>query len=65
MSREPYLPIDRPKLSKALKVDPAKIQLRDSAHLQSLDIKTLLDTVLFQSYFFKRSVALTVLNRKR
>ena len=51
VSREPYLPIDRPKLSKAIKVDPAKIRLRDSAHLQSLDITTLLDTVLYIALF--------------
>lgn len=60
VSREPYLPIDRPKLSKALKVDPAKIQLRDSAHLQSLDIKTLLDTVSLISFFLWSLFVLTV-----
>ncbi|KAI8850245.1 hypothetical protein BC829DRAFT_442289 [Chytridium lagenaria] len=44
VSREPYLPIDRPKLSKALKVDAAKIQLRDEAHFKSLDIEVQLST---------------------
>ncbi|KAJ3159658.1 hypothetical protein HK101_001030 [Irineochytrium annulatum] len=38
LSREPYVPIDRPKLSKALKIDPAKIAVRDADHFKKLDI---------------------------
>ena len=45
VSREPYLPIDRPKLSKSLKIDASKIQLRDAAHFENLNIDVLLSTV--------------------
>ncbi|TPX36664.1 hypothetical protein SmJEL517_g01365 [Synchytrium microbalum] len=44
VSREPYLPIDRPKLSKALKSEPAKIALRDEKFFASQDIDILLGT---------------------
>ena len=46
VSREPYLPIDRPKLSKSLKLDASKIQLRDEEFFNSFDIQTLLNTVM-------------------
>ncbi|TPX31726.1 hypothetical protein SmJEL517_g05032 [Synchytrium microbalum] len=41
LSKEPYLPIDRPKLSKGLGVDAAKIALRDDAFYKSnkIDIR--------------------------
>lgn len=45
ISREGYLPIDRPKLSKALKVDVNKIMLRDWQHFEDFGIKMTLDTV--------------------
>ncbi|KAJ3415473.1 hypothetical protein HDV05_004915 [Chytridiales sp. JEL 0842] len=45
VSREPYLPIDRPKLSKALKIDPSKIQLRDAQFYADHKVDVLLDTV--------------------
>lgn len=45
ISRESYLPIDRPKLSKSLKVDVSKIMLRDAKHFENFGIKMTLDTV--------------------
>jgi NADPH-dependent 2,4-dienoyl-CoA reductase/sulfur reductase-like enzyme len=39
------LPIDRPKLSKALKIDPTKIQLRDAQFYADNKIDVTLDTV--------------------
>ena len=45
ISRENYLPIDRPKLSKALKVDVNKIMLRNSKHYEDFGIEMTLDTV--------------------
>ena len=45
ISREGYLPIDRPKLSKSLKVDVNKIALRDAKHFEDYGIKMTLDTV--------------------
>lgn len=45
ISRESYLPIDRPKLSKSLKVDVNKILLRDAKHFEDFGIKMTLDTV--------------------
>jgi malic enzyme len=50
ISRESYLPIDRPKLSKALKVDVNKIMLRDSAHFEDFGIEMTLDTVRIFTY---------------
>ncbi|KAJ3108833.1 hypothetical protein HDU97_010105 [Phlyctochytrium planicorne] len=44
VSRESYLPIDRPKLSKALKVEASKIALRDAEHFKELDIEVRLST---------------------
>lgn len=38
ISRETYLPIDRPKLSKSLKIDAAKIGLRTENDFKKLDI---------------------------
>lgn len=38
LSAEPYLPIDRPKLSKALIADPAKLQLRSAEYYRKLNI---------------------------
>ena len=45
ISREAYLPIDRPKLSKGLKVDASKIALRSAQDYEALAIEFLLDTV--------------------
>ncbi|KAJ3128642.1 hypothetical protein HK098_003849 [Nowakowskiella sp. JEL0407] len=39
ITREPHLPIDRPKLSKSLKIDASKILLRDQAHFTELNIE--------------------------
>jgi nitrite reductase/ring-hydroxylating ferredoxin subunit len=44
ISRESYLPIDRPKLSKALKIDALKIALRTSEDFKALDIDIRLST---------------------
>ncbi|KAJ1534540.1 hypothetical protein HK096_003745 [Nowakowskiella sp. JEL0078] len=44
ISKEPHLPIDRPKLSKSLKIDVSKILLRNQAHFESLDIEVHLST---------------------
>ncbi|RUP51356.1 hypothetical protein BC936DRAFT_148571 [Jimgerdemannia flammicorona] len=45
VSRESYLPIDRPKLSKMSNIgDASKIQLRDAAFWEELDVKFLLST---------------------
>ncbi|KAJ3092310.1 hypothetical protein HK102_008621 [Quaeritorhiza haematococci] len=44
VSREAYLPIDRPKLSKALQVEATKIALRDDAFFKDLDIEVHLAT---------------------
>lgn len=49
ISRESYLPIDRPKLSKSLKIDVSKIMLRDADHYNTFDIKMTLDTVTIMS----------------
>ncbi|KAI8920504.1 hypothetical protein BC831DRAFT_479339 [Entophlyctis helioformis] len=46
LSREPYLPVDRPKLSKALKIDAAKVALRDAEHFEKLNITVRLSTVV-------------------
>lgn len=45
ISRESYLPIDRPKLSKSLKIDAARIALRPIEDLNSLNIEMKLGTV--------------------
>jgi NADPH-dependent 2,4-dienoyl-CoA reductase/sulfur reductase-like enzyme len=45
ISSEGYLPIDRPKLSKALITDPTKIQLRDEAFYKSGSIELVSDEV--------------------
>jgi apoptosis-inducing factor 3 len=44
ISRESYLPIDRPKLSKGIKIDANKIALRTDADLESLEIEIQLGT---------------------
>ncbi|KAL9122661.1 MAG: hypothetical protein Q9187_000783 [Circinaria calcarea] len=52
ISREPNLPIDRTKLSKALIPDPLKVQLRPQEWFDSASIKTVSDQVsdiVFQS----------------
>ncbi|KAL5037947.1 Apoptosis-inducing factor 1 [Batrachochytrium dendrobatidis] len=46
LSRESYLPIDRPKLSKALKIDASKIALRNAEHFKSMDIDIRLSTTV-------------------
>ncbi|CAK7218045.1 Apoptosis-inducing factor 1 [Sporothrix eucalyptigena] len=45
ITNEGYLPIDRPKLSKALIADPAKIQLRDEAWFESGGVSIVKDEV--------------------
>ncbi len=45
ITNEGYLPIDRPKLSKALLADPAKVQLRDQAWFDSAGIRVVFDEV--------------------
>ncbi|KAH8887933.1 cytochrome P450 [Thozetella sp. PMI_491] len=45
ISAEGYLPIDRPKLSKALIPDPAKVQLRDEAWFKSGSVDFVFDKV--------------------
>ncbi|KAJ3217395.1 hypothetical protein HDU67_007978 [Dinochytrium kinnereticum] len=59
VSREPYLPIDRPKLSKALKVDATKIQLRDEEHFKKLDIEVHLSTTATAVDTGKKTVTLS------
>ncbi|KAI8913491.1 hypothetical protein EDD86DRAFT_231820 [Gorgonomyces haynaldii] len=46
LSREPYLPVDRPKLSKSIKVDASKIALRTQEDLDKLDIEIQLSTTV-------------------
>ncbi|KAJ3117868.1 hypothetical protein HDU96_005245 [Phlyctochytrium bullatum] len=58
ISREPYLPIDRPKLSKALKIDPSKIQLRDSDFYAKNEIEVHLSTFATAVDPSKKSVTL-------
>ncbi|KAJ3250327.1 hypothetical protein HDU77_006756 [Chytriomyces hyalinus] len=38
LTSEPYLPIDRPKLSKSMKTTASKIALRDAAHYETMQI---------------------------
>ena len=45
ISREPYLPIDRTKLSKALIADPSKLLLRQQEWFDSASIETVSDDV--------------------
>lgn len=45
VTNEGYLPIDRPKLSKALIADPSKVQLRDQAWFDSGSISIVKDEV--------------------
>jgi hypothetical protein len=55
ISRESYLPIDRPKLSKALKVEASKIALRTFQEYEEMNIEFLLGTVsLFYAASNKR-----------
>jgi NAD(P)H-nitrite reductase large subunit len=46
ISSEGYLPIDRPKLSKALITDPAKIALRDASFYQDASVEFVQDEVV-------------------
>jgi apoptosis-inducing factor 3 len=46
LSRESYLPIDRPKLSKALKIDASKIALLTAQDFESMKVKVKLSTVV-------------------
>ncbi|KAL2913102.1 Apoptosis-inducing factor 1 [Polyrhizophydium stewartii] len=46
LSREPYLPVDRPKLSKALNIDATKIALRDAEHFKNMNINVRLATIV-------------------
>jgi len=46
ISSEGYLPIDRPKLSKALITDPSKIALRDEAFYQDASVEFVQDEVV-------------------
>ncbi|KAH6564162.1 hypothetical protein BASA50_006853 [Batrachochytrium salamandrivorans] len=46
LSRESYLPIDRPKLSKALKIDASKVALRNEDHFKTMNIDIRLNTTV-------------------
>ena len=49
MSSEPYLPIDRTKLSKSFMEDPSKQALRDESFFEELDVTVKFDMVWFRS----------------
>lgn len=59
ISEEPYLPIDRTKLSKALITDEKKIALRDSTFYKDLDIDTKIGTSVKKLNVDKKSVELS------
>ncbi|KAI8805002.1 hypothetical protein BJ742DRAFT_822322 [Cladochytrium replicatum] len=59
VSREPYLPIDRPKLSKGLKIDASKIQLRDASHFSQLDVEVHLSTEALEVASATKTVTLS------
>lgn len=48
ISREAYLPIDRPKLSKSIKMEASKISLRTAEELKGFDINVILATEVLQ-----------------
>ena len=56
LTREPNLPIDRTKLSKALLADKGKLQWRDDAWYKSADIKFVEDEATSVD-FSKKSVS--------
>ena len=63
ISREDYLPIDRPKLSKSLKVDVSKITLRDAQHYKDFGIEMTLNTVYLM--YLKYSKFLQLISQRK
>ncbi|KAI9797188.1 MAG: hypothetical protein M1833_005597 [Piccolia ochrophora] len=54
ISREPYLPIDRTKLSKALIADPSKLALHDAEWFKSTSVETVTDDVTSVDFTAKK-----------
>ncbi|GAA5885205.1 hypothetical protein JCM16303_005902 [Sporobolomyces ruberrimus] len=59
ISKEPHLPIDRTKISKALIADPSKIALRSADFYKKLDVEFVLDTEATELDFKNSSVKLS------
>ncbi|GAA5938748.1 uncharacterized protein JCM15063_004857 [Sporobolomyces koalae] len=59
ISKEPHLPVDRTKISKALIADPSKIALRDADFYKKLSIEFVLDTEATKLDFENSSVKLS------
>ncbi|GAA6014260.1 hypothetical protein JCM11491_005018 [Sporobolomyces phaffii] len=59
ISKEPHLPIDRTKISKALISDPSKIALRNAEFYEKLQVEFVLDTEATKLDFENASVKLS------
>ena len=56
ISKEPYYPIDRTRLSKSLATDPTKLQLRNAEFFRGADVEFQLGTVVTEVDFRNKVV---------